>query len=554
MAGLRTKTPAERRRRKSAGRLAGNPMRAQRGAALTALMLMLVLGSGLAGMGWLEAKARSAHVAARTEAALAAARDALIGYAASYPDQHSGRHGPGYLPCPDTSGNGSPNTPCRRKSLGRLPWRRLGLHDPRDGTGERLWYALADRFRANGHKHRPLNGETVAELTIDGRDGFAAVVLAPGRPLASQDRTRGRFDPAQYLEGGNETPADGAYVSFAAAPPGGGRPNDRVAAIARDELMAAAGRRVLAETRALLEAYRGAPWNTGALPWPAPWGGAADGAPAVPGAFSGRLPLARTGHAVATSFRVAGAPAGGAVAASGTVDAAAAGLPAHPLTVPAGRCEWTDAGRIDCEGEARVPLGAGRERVYRLALHFTGDAAVTPPAPADVRRRSVRGRAWSAESRIEVRDRSGGVETGRGEVRFAPGPVRGRIEVAGVAYPLGVGGEMPQWMVENEWHRSLLVGFAPAFTAGGGALCAAPGDCLEVVRTSLYRTGGAMGGPRRAAAVSVLAGAALAHQRRTGTPGVPEWFEGENASPADLLYEAREPDGSFNDLVAVLAP
>ena len=76
------------------------PLGSQRGAALLALVLALALGSGLVTIEWLEAAARASHAARRTEAALAAARDALIGYAVSYPDQHSGRHGPGYLPCP----------------------------------------------------------------------------------------------------------------------------------------------------------------------------------------------------------------------------------------------------------------------------------------------------------------------------------------------------------------------------------------------------------------------------------------------------------------------
>ena len=202
---------------------AHGPPGSQRGAALIALVLALALGSGLVTIEWLEAAARSAHAARRTEAALAAARDALIGYAVSYPDQHSGRHGPGYLPCPDTSGNGSPNTPCPRKSLGRLPWRRLGLHDPRDGAGERLWYALADNFRANGYKHRPLNRETAAGLVLDGRTGVAAVIAAPGPPLPFQDRARDRFDPARYLEGGNETPHDAAYTTRG-SPPGPSAP------------------------------------------------------------------------------------------------------------------------------------------------------------------------------------------------------------------------------------------------------------------------------------------------------------------------------------------
>ena len=399
---------------------------------------------------WLEAAARAAHDARRTEAALAAARDALIGYAVSYPDQHSGRHGPGYLPCPDTSGNGSPNTPCRAASLGRLPWRRLGLHDPRDGAGERLWYALDRRFRANGYKHRPLNRETAADLVVDGRGGIAAVILAPGPALPSQDRARDRFDPAQYLEGGNETPGDGTYVSRGApsAPPRD-RFNDRVAAISRDDLMAAAASRALAAARAVLGAYRDAPWNTGALPWLAPWAGPAEGAPAVPGVTAGRLALATIGGTLETSFRVTGSPAGAAVSASGTVSPPDLGLPAHPLAVPIGQCVWTAVEQIDCTGEIRTTPGPGRERVFRFDLHFTGSAIVEAPAPTEIRRRGVQGAEWVAASRIEILDSAGGTETGRGEARFPPGPLQGTLAVEGVAYPLGAGDEVP-----DGWSRT----------------------------------------------------------------------------------------------------
>ena len=535
------------------------PAASQRGAALIALVLALVLGSGAATVGWLEAAARSTHTALRTEAALAAARDALIGYAASYPDQHSGRHGPGYLPCPDRSGNGSPNTPCRRKSLGRLPWRRLGLHDPRDGAGERLWYALADNFRANGHKHRPMNAATPAELMLDGQDGFAAVLIAPGPPLPHQDRSLDPFDPARFLEGGNENAADAAYVSRGPQPasPGGflggrfdERFNDRTAAVSRDELMDAASRRALAAARAVLEDYRDAPWNAGALPWLVPWDRAAEGALPVPGAVAGRLPVSRVGDVLATSFRVTGAPAGGSVSASGTVDAAALRLPPHGAAVPAGRCEWTSAARIDCEGEHRTVPAPGRERVFRFDLHFAGEAVITPPASADVRRRAVRAAEWLEDSHFEVLDLAGGKETGRGRLRFARGPLRGALAVEGVAHPLGAGEEVPEWLLRNEWRRLLMVGSAPAFAPGGGAVCERPGDCLEVVRTTLH----GRRDERAAVAALVFAGPALDHQERGAAGGLFAWFEGENANPANLRYEARARSGAFNDRVAAIAP
>ena len=528
----------------------GRPLDSQRGAALLALVLALALGSGLVTVEWLEAAARSSHAARRTEAALAAARDALIGYAVSYPDQHSGRHGPGYLPCPDTSGNGSPNTPCRATALGRLPWRRLGLHDPRDGAGERLWYALDRRFRANGYKHRPLNGDTAADLVVDGRGGIAAVIIAPGPALAFQDRSRDRFDPAQYLEGGNESPGDRTYASRGASPflPND-RFNDRVDSIPRDELMAAAGRRALAAAREALEGYRAAPWNTGVLPWLAPWTGPAEGGLPVPGAIAGRLPLSRSGSRFETSFRVTAAVTGGAASASGTVPPAALSLAGQVLDVADGNCAWTRAWRIECTGESRTVPAPGRERVFRFDLNFSGDAAITPPTATDIRRREVRGAAWVAHSHVEIFDLAGGTETGRGEVRFSPGPIQGLLAVDGVAHPLGAGDEVPEWLLANEWHRFLATAVAPAFTAGGAGDCAMPGRCLELARTGF----GGRRDEREAIAVLVLAGTALAHQHR-GRPDAAEWFEGENANPVNLRYEAKHPSDSFNDQVAAIGP
>ena len=528
----------------------GGPLDSQRGAALLALVLALALGSGLVTVEWLEAAARSAHAARRTEAALAAARDALIGYAASYPDQHAGRHGPGYLPCPDTSGNGSPNTPCGATVLGRLPWRRLGLHDPRDGAGERLWYAIDRRFRANGYKHRPLNGDTATDLVVDGRGGVAAVILAPGPALPFQDRSRDRFDPAQYLEGGNESPGDGAYASREASPSlPNERFNDRVDAIPRDELMAAAGRRALAAAREALEKYRAAPWNTGVLPWLAPWIGPDEGGLPVPGAAAGRLPLSRSGSAFVTAFRVTGSVAGGAASASGTVPPAVLSLTGQALDVAAGECSSTQAWRIECKGESRAVPAPGRERVFRFDLHFSGDPAITPPTATDIRRRGVRGVDWVADSQIEVLDFAGGTQTGRGVLRFSPGPIRGTLAVDGIAHPLGAGGEVPEWLLANEWHRFLAAAVAPAFTAGGAGDCAMPGRCLELARIGFD----GLTDEREAIAILVLAGTELAHQHR-GRPGPAEWFEGENANPVNLRYEAKHAGDSFNDQVVAIGP
>ena len=313
--------------------------------------------------------------------------------------------------------------------------------------------------------------------------------------------------------------------------------------------MDAAAGRTLAAARAIFEGYREAPWNAGTLPWLAPWIGPAQGALPVPGVTAGRLAVAPYGSTFDTSFRVSGSLSGGTASASGTVSPAALRLPTHALAVPAGRCTWVAVRRIDCTGESRTAPGPGRERLFRFDLHFTGDTVVDPPTPADIRRRGVQGAEWVADSRIEIIDLAGGTETGRGAVRFSPGAIQGTLGVEGVAYPFGAGDEVPEWLLENEWHRFLMAAVAPAFAAGGAGACGVPARCLELVRTGF----GGREDEGDAIAIAVLAGPRLSHQHRASLD-VDQWFEGENANPVNLRHEARHSSRSFNDRVAAIAP
>jgi len=112
--------------------------------------------------------------------------------------------------------------------LGRLPWKTLGLPDLRDAFGERLWYAVSS-------KHKGLLNCTVSPSCLDmgpeaaigtitvrdaagtvlhdgtsaspydpGKGGAAAVIIAPGPPLA---RWSGLGAPgaiqSRSCEGGN---------------------------------------------------------------------------------------------------------------------------------------------------------------------------------------------------------------------------------------------------------------------------------------------------------------------------------------------------------------
>ncbi|WP_153115412.1 hypothetical protein [Rhodocyclus tenuis] len=180
----------------------------QRGAALLIVFLIILL----TGMSMLFQRLNSAPNAARdqqTAAALAQARDALIGYAITYSETHPGQPF-GFLPCPDTNNDGSADPgSCGKMDesvVGHLPWRTLELPDLRDADGECLWYAVSGSFK-NNPKPDLLNWDSAGSLRIvdaqsgtvlaaaddlAGNDGgAAAVIFAPGAPITGQARQIG---------------------------------------------------------------------------------------------------------------------------------------------------------------------------------------------------------------------------------------------------------------------------------------------------------------------------------------------------------------------------
>ena len=197
------------------------------GAALLVALLILLLAAMSLFFGKVDGAAPLAREHA-TRTALAQAREALIGFAASYPETHPGPHGElrqvaGFLPCPDADNDGKAELVCGAAGVsvvGRLPWRTLDLPDLRDADYECLWYAVSGSFKNNA-KPELLNWDSTGQLRVvdagsgailTGNDGgAAAVILAPGRPLPGQQRGAGngicpgndRNDPASYLESGS---------------------------------------------------------------------------------------------------------------------------------------------------------------------------------------------------------------------------------------------------------------------------------------------------------------------------------------------------------------
>jgi len=206
-----------------------------------------------------------------TSNALAQAKDALIGRAISDSNM------PGSLPCPDTNDDGSAellsgnNCP---SYIGRLPWKTLGLPDLRDGSGERLWYALSPAFR-DDNSAQPLNSNTKGTLLVYNTDGVSlqtqagynavAVIFSPGSALGSQTRNTvaQQNSAANYLDianGQNNSSASGPFIAGTQS----ATFNDQFLYITTKDLIPLVEQRVAGEVKRALTDYYTA---NGYYPW-----------------------------------------------------------------------------------------------------------------------------------------------------------------------------------------------------------------------------------------------------------------------------------------------
>jgi len=268
----------------------------QAGIALIAVVVFIGIAAAVFVVRGLNADALGARQNQRSAEALQAAREALLAYAATDANR------PGSLPCPDINDDGEAlpgieyvGNGCQ-SYIGRLPWALLRIPELRDGSGERLWYALSPGFRDAGPvtgNPGHVNPDTPAVLTIDGLPGtFGAIVFAPGAALQGQVRSGvGINAPGNYLDGQNATPT----TAFSAALPGQAF-NDRLLPVSRTDLLSTAERRVAREITAALADYFA---QHGFIPFPATFSNVQcfgsdfvppSGCQSVPGVLAGRIP------------------------------------------------------------------------------------------------------------------------------------------------------------------------------------------------------------------------------------------------------------------------
>lgn len=215
------------------------PLRLSRGFALVAFLALIVAGVLAFVVTVFGPEALEAQRARKTEAALAEAREALLGYATRYRDSIDTAAVYGYLPLPDLGTSRNNNLGCTEEGcdagnfsgngdeitvIGRFPWRLMGTEPLRDGNGECLWYAVSNSHKRMQTGAMVMNWDTLGQLDIVVANGTVAlapiaasthdrpvaIIFSPGIPLPGQDRADlggnavdqcgGNYDVANYLD------------------------------------------------------------------------------------------------------------------------------------------------------------------------------------------------------------------------------------------------------------------------------------------------------------------------------------------------------------------
>lgn len=312
-------------------------LRKQHGAALMVMLVIIILSTTAILVSALSSTGLQNDRDKITAESLALAKEALVSYATSVkidlsfcpPGNNCKRLGD--LPCPDIDNDGKSDSPCGNEfgsnqstRLGRLPWKTLGLADLRDGSGERLWYAVSNNFKNSTRticdlpgQAGCLNSDTAGTITIRNSDGIiindaslgggvAAVIIAPGTILqrqgtgSSQNRscntgvdcdaqekciipTAPKCDPYNYLDNTpvginsednaafiDNSPTDGFVQGTVKDSNGKIIVNDQLITITQDNIMQAIQKRVANEVKQCLIEYA-APANGGfgRYPWAA---------------------------------------------------------------------------------------------------------------------------------------------------------------------------------------------------------------------------------------------------------------------------------------------
>jgi type II secretory pathway pseudopilin PulG len=580
---------------------AGGAVSAQRGFAMIAILALVALIAAFLIASSLNRTAAdvSNDREDRSMSALRKAKAALIAHAANEQWQlykalpktpltdPSVYFQPGALACPDRDDDGDadcilPNT---ASLIGRVPFKTIGLDDLRDASGERLWYALSHDFRklrCTGGTVPPdctvINSDTQGQLTVVGiapASQVVAVLFAPGEALQGQNRdpdptTAAHNDPLNYLEGPpNLDPTNHVNYVFTTASPSATF-NDRVLTITRAELMDAVEPVVAAnierDVKPLLGEYFTA-W--GRYPFAVPF----VSPPTAQSAYLGVSPQTRGLLPVTNGETFAWTNA--TVTQIGNF----AWDPTYPSVVSSASCSISslsvtcvvnyDAPPTKDDHNARPIIKLEVFLSPNVNLAFANlSSPPTPPGDIPFVMRQGDGNLaqysgppwgyWSFSGPPPTMSFVGSTLTYTGWLHDA----NQNGHQANITFPLPAVGYLPRltnpsttspniaWFIANQWYRQTYYAVSPGWVPSGVGGCNPPPGAAP-----LCLTVNNLPGPNNKQAILVFAGRALDGQNPHPTGNVGDYLEGENSTPADLIFEHRAgPSPTINDRVVVIAP
>jgi hypothetical protein len=529
---------------------------------LIVLATVLVLGIAWFTVGALgKVPVTSAQRETRTGRALQAGKQALLAHVAQYAARSSTSE-PGQLPCPEsltytatTEGQASTSCSNATETVGRLPWRTLGIDQLRDADGEPLWYVLSRGFR-----NAPVNFATVGQIGYNGAANAAvALVVAPGQALNTladpaappaacakvNQRTTNRYDnsvnpldPTKFLECGNAT---GSYAN-----PGNATPswtqwsNDRVLVITQaewaDAIAGAVADRIQRQVAPAMEDYR----TTTSL---ASWG-------------DSFLPHASTWDSVANS------PLNNDLC--GDLNERS-GMP-PTATITDGTCatDWSSGSATGLAG--LLSFGGCVPGASDIRCSFTAilGGLITPRITVVAPRIANSFRSFDRTT-IQISRNGGAWQSGTvlnytGNVSPASGNATVRFDIAFpllsiadnviVRIPNPTDALQPDprvaWFLDNNWDRYAYYAVTRAATTNpGGSICNPGGvvtDCLTV--------NGMTAPVNDKRLVLALMGRAPIAPATWPSASPADYLEGANATPADRDFEVRTVTVTFNDRLA----
>jgi hypothetical protein len=268
----------------------------QCGAVLLVMLIILIMGAAAMLINSLNsASPRSIRekiavdMLVRENENLIQAKEALIAYAINSENTGGATARPGNFPCPDTDAPGTAGYGVEQPScssggvtptIGRLPWKTLGIPELLDADGEPLWYAVSDNFRKI---QTIINSDTTGTLNVYNFDGSTsltplnseavAIVFAPGKIIGTQQRVTAldKTTASNYLESAygynNATAANPSISSFIAANKSDSF-NDRLMIIRTRDFIPIIENKIALLLKSILENYRTA---NSVYPYPAPF-------------------------------------------------------------------------------------------------------------------------------------------------------------------------------------------------------------------------------------------------------------------------------------------